>query len=157
MKLNHEILAYLEEVGATELYNDSIVKEFMTSILKVYYLKKKPHVASVEKLKRNLKINKMILSETNKDLINNNVSSIISFLNHCDKENGKAITKEFCKNLTNSRNLLNEDIVNFVSLIEKYKLHDISRHHFISIAPNLMTIDSQKVNITMQSIPDENF
>lgn len=102
LKLNKSIIGYLEHVGGakeSQLYNESQVKDLVTVILENYFLNKKPFVLSFEKLKKNIKISKMIQTQTDKEVIQSNASEIITFMNASGMqlESGKDIVRELLK------------------------------------------------------------
>ncbi len=120
----------------------------MTAILEQYFLNKKPFVLSFEKFKKNIKISKMIQVDTNKALILNNVKEIVHFLTYAQNlEGGKDIARELCKlMLPISRSIVGNDLVNLFKMIDRYGINDDVRQLMINVAPNLMTIESQKIH-----------
>ncbi len=82
-------------------------------------------------------------------MIEDNIKEIVHFMNYAQQLEGvKEIAREVCKALIpSSRSLVGKDLVNVFKMIDRYEgqLTQEARELIINVAPNLMTIESQKI------------
>lgn len=82
--------------------------------------------------------------DTTKELIQSNAGRLVYFMNQSAQvENGKELAKQLSKALLPiSRSIVGQDLVSLFKMIDKYGLTDESHDLLLSVAPNLMTIET---------------
>ena len=130
-----------------QLYQESNVRELVTAALESFFSNKKPFLTTFKDNKKNINISKIIQADTTKELIQDNFREIIHFMSYAPKiESSKDLTKQLCKIIEpNSRSIVGRDLVNLFKMIDRYNITEDVQPLLINVAPNLMTIESQKL------------